>query len=283
MNTQQLNAIIEGKLLRGRLIRYVESAVNSELGIEYPHTYIFSPPGLGKTYTVMNELRKKDAKFIEISGAQTMFAFGIHLSTIKYMIPDEKIIIAVDDCDSLFKNEENINIMKNVLAGNKVFSYRKSIESQFKSLSELQIESVQSFRNENQMGFQIPTENFVFIFTSNLKLPTDDEAFDQRSKSSISSMKTHLNAIRSRCNTLDFDLSKRQHYGWISEVVLNEFNHIDDDLKHKIIDWLWINWDNLNERSIRTIEKMIQSFKLDKEGYEDIWNIDFLNVSDKWM
>jgi len=76
MNTQQLNAIIEGKLLRGRLIRYVESAVNSELGIEYPHTYIFSPPGLGKTYTVMNELRKKDA------------------STLKFQVPKQCLLSA---------------------------------------------------------------------------------------------------------------------------------------------------------------------------------------------
>jgi hypothetical protein len=199
------------------------------------------------------------------------------------LIPNEKVIVIVDDCDTIFKNEENINIMKNVLSGNKAFSYRKNIATQINSLSGEQYEAIQSFRNETQLGFQVPTDNFVFIITSNIKLPTDEEVYGKGSKNNLSAKKAHLNAIRSRCNTIDFQLTKFQHYGWIADVVLNELNDLDDNLRNKIVDWLWKNWDNLNERSIRTVEKMIQIYELNSEGFEEVWNVEFLNIAERWI
>ncbi|MEY3498807.1 MAG: hypothetical protein RL308_476 [Bacteroidota bacterium] len=273
MNSSQLIALEEGRLQRKRLIKGIERAVTSDLNLLYPHTYIFSPPGLGKSFTINKFLKGNDIIHFEITGAQSMFAFGINLATIKYNYPDEKVIIVVDDCDTLFKNEENINIMKNILSGNRSYTYQKNIESQISSLGEMQYNAVQHFRIHDQIGFRVALDNFVFIFSSNFKLPTDEEAFNCRNKSI---KKTHLNAIRSRCNTIDFELNKFQHYGWITDVVLSEFDDINALIKDKIFNWVWYNWENLNERSLRTIEKMIQTYKNDPESYIDMWCIDFL-------
>jgi hypothetical protein len=283
MTTIQLSAVHEGQQQRLRLKSNIERAVSSELGISYPHTYIYSPPGLGKTYSVQKELGQYSVKNIEITGAQSMYAFGIHLATIKYLIPNEKVIILVDDCDTIFKNEENINIMKNILSGNRSFAYHKNIESQINTLSGTQLEAVQSFRNETQLGFQVPTDNFVFIITSNIKLPTDEDVYGKGGKNNPTAKKTHLYAIRSRCNTVDFELTKYQHYGWIADVVLNEFDSLNDNIKNEIVNWLWENWDNLNERSIRTVEKMIQIYELNFNSYVELWNMDFLKVDNRWI
>jgi hypothetical protein len=283
MTTIQLSAVLEGQQQRLRLKSNIERAVSSELGISYPHTYIYSPPGLGKTYSVQKELGQFSVKNIEITGAQSMYAFGIHLATIKYLIPNEKVIIIVDDCDTIFKNEENINIMKNVLSGNRSFAYHKNIDSLINTLSGTQSEAVQSFRNETQLGFQVPTNNFVFIITSNIKLPTDEDVYGKGGKNNPTAKKTHLYAIRSRCNTVDFELTKYQHYGWIADVVLNEFDSLNDNIKNEIVDWLWKNWDNLNERSIRTVEKMIQIYELNLNSYKELWHMDFLKVDNRWI
>jgi hypothetical protein len=170
--------------------------------------------------------------------------------------------------------------MKNVLSGSKVYAYQKNINSQLGNLSELQRAAVENFATDHQMGFRVPCENFVFIFTSNFKLPTDDEASKTRVKN-ISSRKTHLNAIRSRCNTLDLELSKIGHYGWLADVMLNDMN-LQINHKEEILNWIWRNWDCLNERSIRTLEKMSQSIIDDPTNYTDLWEMDFLNDDSRW-
>lgn len=282
METIHLLAIEEGKTQRKRLVNCVDRAINSELGIAYPHTYIYSPPGLGKTYMVNKYLKEKDINYYEISGALSMYVFGINLATIKFRHPEEKVVIVVDDCDALFKNDESINIMKNVLAGNKCYTYQKNITSQMNQLTEFQSNAVSSFLIGDQIGFRVPTDNFVFIFTSNFKLPTDLEAFGANSNRAVSNRKLHLNAIRSRCNTVDFELNKIQHFGWIGDVVLNDFNELNSNHKEEILIWLWMNWDRLNERSIRTIEKMMQIIDLNQGEYQSLWSIDFLNNSEIW-
>jgi hypothetical protein len=90
-----------------------------------------------------------------------------------------------------------------------------------------------------------------------------------------------LNAIRSRCNTLDLELTKIGHYGWLADVMLNDMN-LQINHKEEILNWIWRNWDCLNERSIRTLEKMSQSIIDDPTNYTDLWEMDFLNDDSLW-
>jgi hypothetical protein len=279
MKIEIKSSLKKGKLVRKRLLQVVERALNSSQDAAYPHTYIYSPPGLGKTYSVNNYLINNDVLHFELSGAVSMFAFGVALATVRYNYPTEKIIISVDDCDGIFKSEENLNIMKNVLSGFRKFSYQKSIQGLLGNLSNMQEAAITNFSNENQLGFQIPCENFIFIFTSNFKLPTDDEVILAREKGgNKNTRKVHLNAIRSRCKTMDFDLDQQTHFGWLADVLLTENlqPEISNNQKDEILNWIFNNWDQMTERSIRTLEKMSQSIVDEPEDYLTIWDIDYL-------
>jgi hypothetical protein len=280
MKDTQIIALQKGQAQRNRLTHIVKKAVKSSPSASYPHTYIYSPPGLGKTYTVTQALKNMDIAFFELSGAVSMFAFGVSLATIKYKMPkDATIIISVDDCDGILKNEENINIMKNVLSGKRIFAYEKSLQSQIGNLTPVQQDAIQFHSSDDRMGFTVPTDNMIFIFTSNFRLPDDDEVKDAREKGGNKNvLKVHRNAIRSRCKTMDFDLTKDEHWGWMADVTLN--SNLNDclttDNKHTILDWVWDNWHKMTERSIRTIEKMAETMCEEPEDYLLSWEIDLL-------
>ena len=276
----QKHAMEIGASIRSRLVTVAKRAASKEtLKAKFPHTYIYSPPGLGKTFTVEKQLNISGMQNYTISGNVSMFAFGISLAVIRYnSMNDKPIIIVVDDCDEILKNETNINIMKNILSGNKVYDYQMSLQSQWKGLSSTQQEAILAHSSSNKLGFTVPTDNFIFVFTSNFKLPTDDDVKNARDKMQAKANKmAHLNAIRSRCRPADFDLTDNEQWGWIADVVMNE-NCVELSHNEEVIllDWMYNNWDNMNERSIRTAEKMAECMIEDPTGYRDSWEIDYL-------
>jgi hypothetical protein len=191
----------------------------------------------------------------------------------------QKIIISVDDCDGILKNEENINIMKNVLSGKRIFAYEKSLQSQISNLTGIQQDAINFHSSDERMGFTVPTDNMIFIFTSNFRLPDDDEVKDAREKGgSKNVLKVHRNAIRSRCKTMDFDLDKSEHFGWMADVMLTENlnSFLDEEKKEIILNWVWDNWVSMTERSIRTLEKMAETMSEEPDDYEMSWEIDLL-------
>jgi hypothetical protein len=273
-------AIKQGQQQRKRLEYVVKKAVNINPDAQYPHTYIYSPPGLGKTYTVTQQLKQSDRVFFELSGAVSMFAFGVSLATINFLVPKDKtVIISVDDCDGIFKNEENINIMKNVLSGRKIFAYEKSLQSQIANMTEVQQQAIEHHQVDDRMGFTVPTDRMIFIFTSNFRLPDDDEVSQARQKGGAKNvLKVHRNAIRSRCKTMDFDLDKEQHFGWMMDVLENTSlsTRVSQEQSQTIKTWVWDNWSNMTERSIRTLEKMIETMIEEPDDYIMAWEIDYL-------
>jgi len=275
-------SLIKGQQKRNRLIELVRNFTLIKQLEKYPHLYIYSPPGLGKTYTVNQYLKTSEVPFFTVSGNTSMFAFGIQIAVINYQIsPTVPIIIYVDDCDEIFKNEQNCNTMKNVLDGEKMFVYERSLASQMSNLSDLQKEAIKYYNEDGKMGFSVPTDNLRFVFTSNFRLPIDDEVRDSRNKGKrTSALMAHKNAIRSRCKVADFDLSPDEHWGWISDVVLNTdcLDKINLSKSHKddILEFMRNNWSRLTERSIRSVEKLGEIINSHPVNYETIWEIDYL-------
>ena len=262
---------------RSRLELVVHRALTSMDNSQFPHTYIYSPPGLGKTFTVNQTLKSVNYPYFEVSGAVSMFSFGVALAVIRHNVPlEQKVVISVDDCDGIFKTEETINIMKNVLTGKREFSYQKSLNSLISNLPDAQKESIERFSSPDRLGFCIPTDNMIFIFTSNFKLPNDDEVTEAREKSSSASvLKVHRNAIRSRCKTIDFELTPEEQWGWIADVVYKN-TQLSDTQKQVVLDWMWNYWEKMTERSIRTIEKMVDTMTSEPHDYLMSWEIDYL-------
>ena len=256
--------------------------VNSLIDGVNQSVYFYGPPGIGKTYSIRKILEERNIKYVFVSGNTSMFAFGILLAVINYLNEtNEKIIVLVDDCDMIFSNEMNCNIMKNMLAEPYIFTYEKALQSQMSSLSELQKNAILKHQSIDKMGFIVPTHNMIFVFTSNNKLPIDDEVRLAREKNQNKYvMLAHKNAIRSRCNVADFDLPNHILWGWIADVVYNteclskhEISNID---KEEILSFLWSKWNHLKERSIRLVEKMAIIKRSNPLDYKSIWEIQFL-------
>lgn len=272
----QLEAIEKGKVKRARLVNIAQRAVKQKAALP---TYIYSPPGLGKTFTVEQAIKKTKTTHYTISGNVSMFAFGVQLATIAYADKSKLIIINVDDCDEILKNEQNINILKNMLAGSKCYTYNKSMTSQIAHLADIQRDAIDHFSKSNMLGFSVPVERFNFVFTSNLQLPFDDEVEDANLKGRAkATLLGHRNAIRSRCQTNDFNMEWDEQWGWVADVVLNTkvLKHITKKEKNILLDWMYCNWDEMTERSIRTAEKMASAIVDDPTGYISDWEIDFL-------
>ena len=278
----QMESIEKGKLNRQRLKDLVSQIEAPREGKRFPHLYFFSPPGMGKTYNVLNHLKESGLRSVQISGNVSMFAFGIQLAVINHCNPEKHpIIVYVDDCDEILRTETACNTMKNVLDGLKTFVYEKSLASQWKHLSELQQAAIEHFQEEGTMGFKVPCDNMVFVFTSNLKLPVDDEVELARKKNqSKLLLLTNRNAIRSRCRVIDFDLTWAEQWGWIADVVLHtdclDEKNVTVSEKQTILDFMWHNWDSLTERSLRLIQKMTDTMRDFPDTYKIIWEIDFL-------
>lgn len=275
-------AIQKGIQNRTRFLQIVDKLSTIRNEDKYPHNFIYGYPGIGKSFEIKNRLEAAGAKFVMVTGNVSMFAFGVQLAVINFLNPNqERIIVFCDDVDTLVANETSCNMLKSALHGPKIFTYEKSLQSQWSNLSELQKEAIKYHQDDEKMGFQVPTGSMSFLIVSNIQLPTDDEVRKAREKSkSKSSLLAHKNAIRSRCMVQDFSLSNAELWGWIADVVLNtpclDVFELSVDQKQSILDFIWDNWESLTERSIRLIEKMAIIMQEYPDTFLSVWEIDFL-------
>lgn len=278
----QLLALEKGKQNRNRFLEIVEKLSTIRADDKYPHNFIYGFPGIGKSFEIRKHLENSGIRHVMITGNVSMFAFGVQLAVINYLNPhQERVIVFCDDVDTLVATESSCNILKSALHGPKLYTYEKSLQSQWNNLSELQKEAIKHHQDDEKMGFQIPTNSMSFLMVSNVQLPTDDEVRTAREKNkSKSSLLAHKNAIRSRCMVQDFSLSNAELWGWIADVVLNtdclNEQNLTYEEKQVILNFLWENWIYLTERSIRLIEKMTIIMKQYPMTYKSVWEIDFL-------
>lgn len=278
----QNEAFVKGSQNRLRFLQMVQKLSEIREGEKYPHKFIYGYSGIGKSFEITNHLRSTETNHVTISGVISMYSFGVQLAVINHLnVNQERIIVFCDDIDMLFANETNCNILKSALHEPKMFTYEKSLQSQWSSLSDVQKDAITAHMEEGKMGFQVPTHNMTFIFVSNIQLPTDDEVYEAKMKGKgKASLLAHKNAIRSRCMVQDFSLTNDELFGWIADVIFNtpcldRYNFQMED-KTKMLDFLWNNWSDLNERSVRLIEKMSIIMIEYPNDYEKVWKIDFL-------
>ena len=282
MSVKQLEAIEQGKIQNERMRLLIDKATQSSIDRKYKDYYIYAPPGLGKTFMVQEYLSNSEINCYPVSGNISMYAFGVSLAVVAYMTPsDKKIVIHVDDCETLFENSNNVNVMKKILDTDRVFVYEKSLQSQRSSLNDLQKDAIDFFSEPGKMGFKVPTNNMTFIFTSNKRLPYDAEVEEARRKGkSKASYLAHLSAIRSRIHVADFELTKNEFWGWISSVVidsncLNDYDPRSEEIC-EVLDFLYHHWGYFKEKNIRTVEKMFSVMRDFPESYERVWKMDYL-------
>lgn len=267
---------------RLRFLQIVSKLQQLKDNHNYPHKFIYGYPGIGKTFEIQKHLDSSGVKYVMITGNLSMFALGVQLAVINYSNPaQEKVIVFCDDVDTLVATESSCNQLKSALHGPRKFTYEKSLQSQWSSLSEIQKEAIKQHEEEGKLGFSVDCKSMSFILVSNIQLPTDDEVRAAREKGKgKASLLAHKNAIRSRCMVQDFSLTNAELWGWIADVVLRtdclkQFE-LDQDEKFIMLNFIWDNWEQLTERSIRLIEKMATLKKEYPDTFQTVWEIDFL-------
>ena len=270
---QQEYAVKTGESARNSLLSALNTAINGTG--KYPHAYVHGDPGIGKSFELDLILNKCSWPFAKISGDTSMFAYGLELAVLAMNHPTGKIIVVHDDQDMLLKNTENIDIAKNMLDGDKKFSYNKHIGGVIKNCNSAQRKAFQRFTNQNGPGYTVPTDRFVMIFLSNIQLPTknDIRAVKDKTTPKYSKMRG-LEAIRSRVMPLDLKLDQKSIWGWVANATLTQNvvnNLINDDIKMLILDWMWNNLEDLNELSIRTVIKMAEQYVQDPVNHKNVW------------
>jgi hypothetical protein len=264
-----------GSKNRKRLSILGNKISNFDTNDEYNHSYIYSVPGLGKTHTVNEAMSKNGINYVTISGNVSMFAFGVQLALINYMCPDQVTVVSVDDCNEILKDTSNINIIKNILEGNRQFHYQKMLGGLINQLDELQQKAIQHHVVEGTTGFVVPTNNMVFVFTANERLPYDDEVNGKKVKDRM----IHLNAIRNRCRVYDFVMDPLVQWGWISDVILNvvpPVAKVPKKIKEECCVFMFNNWDKMKTKSIRTAKMMCEDYLNNREDYQFIWESEYL-------
>lgn len=268
--SELMDYIKDGQIQRERFTIVANEIISLSKSDEYPHLYIQSQPGLGKTFTIEQTFRKHKIKYEKASGSLSMFEFGVRLAVLRTLTDkNETVYVYVDDCNELLKNEENINIMKNVLRDEKTYSYQKNMRNMMNSLDPIKRKAVEKFTKPGG-GFVVPTNNMVFIFTSNTKLPNTDEVRTSKDR--------HLNAIRDRVNVKDFTMKPTTMWGYITDIILKSTivpKTVPQLIRVEACQFFYDNWESLNNRSIREVERMLQAYQKHPKQYKMIWETEF--------
>ena len=285
LSSKQKAALEAGRSQRKQLIFSTkQAALSSELD-KPEHYYIYGPSGIGKTYQSEKAVKEYDVITRTVSGNVSMFAFAIQLAVIKYSYPDKKVVIIIDDCDEILKDAKTINQMKELL-GKNVLSYNKRFH--VNSVGEegsLEHTAVSTFMREGQLGFSVDVSNFTFVITSNIQLPYDDTADKLVEKNdgidTAKSIRTrHLAAIRGRVMPVDLNMTWQEKWGNLAHVMLED-NLCDECTEEDqliILHYMWDNWSDMKETSIRTAEKMSRMLKraTKDDNIRDLFDFMFL-------
>ena len=297
---EQKTCMENGSSIRRHMIdtikEVVQEAVTEETVNDYDEYYkdavISGSMGIGKTYNAVKELNALGIYPAIIKGNQSIANLAGALMTYHYRFvhsedykPGKKLVIMFDDCDALFENSNNINILKGMTGkpGDRMFQHNVQINPH--QYSEFQQTILEQYQPANgSSGIHVDCNDIVFIFTTNFVLPTEKQAKDYmaaKGNTPQGRKKQDLAAIRRRiAPTPTFILNKKVNWGWIAEVGLND-NGLDilkdESQKMMLLDWMWNNWDHMTETNISTMEKMAIMMLKYPNNYRDRWEMSLLD------
>lgn len=266
---EQQDAIENGRRSYHELVNEINKVITPSKNQTFKNLYIYSRSGLGKSSTVKELLDFNRSIFYKISPSTTMFMFGVKLAKIKKQHKNQQVFIWIDDTNMLFKNEENINIMKNVLFDDNKFTYDRANKNDFGKLDPINKDAVREFLIEGE-GLVIPCDSFTFIFTSNRKLPEQNELNDKNT------IDQHRHALRNKMIVVDLSFSPDIIWGYITWFVLQDsklvYPEISEEIKIKALKHMKKNWDDLRSHSLNEYVKFLRYYVEYPKDYMDHWN-----------
>lgn len=300
---KQLQYQESGKSKREALIRATKEAAERALGFglidesDKIDTILSGSTGIGKTWNTKKALKDigliEDEDYILLKQNMSMLGFAVKLAMghEKFIRnkknENEKLIIMVDDCDSFFGSKDERNILKGMTGkiGDRCLQWNKLVPSHMFT-NEQQATILRYAHRDGSPGFTVPCDDVAFIFTTNFKFPTENQAAQMLAKSGPNNRSNayhDLAALRSRCKTKDFMLEKEVNWGWIVEVCLNDnLLFCLDNLQNPnfskwyLLNWIFSNWEKMTESNLRTVEDMAKMMLRFPDNYADKWEEDFI-------
>ena len=206
-------------------------------------------PGVGKTYTVENILEHSNVPHEIVRGSLS----ALHLYMLAYNFRKPGNVIVLDDADSIFNDEDALNILKALCdtSSTRKVSYMK--------------EAPQLRENDIPQSFEF---NGAMIFISNL----DFQTFVDEGKNKYAQ---HFEALMSRSLYLDLRLHNRNELGvWVEHISSSgrifDREDVPNHLRAPILSFLKVHRDSLRELSIRTLMKLCGLAKDNPMRWESI-------------
>lgn len=280
-STAQENAYALGRRARKQLVkqamRAAKRAQNKDI-VEYIDSLIAGDAGTGKSWNIERALMELGVPYVKITGNASIFGLMGNLMLLHARKPEgQRVVVFLDDCDFLLE-PKNINILKNMTntqLRDRVFEYTKKVNP--KSFTETQQQYLPQYEKDGDHGLVIPCDEFVFVIASNVKL--HDQTMGHDASATVKKQLDHHMAIRTRFRPYDFDLTMEEKWGWLVDVAINDDAlHMveNEEQKYELLNWVWHNWYNMKETSVRTIQKMGYDILEDEDDYVDTWEFDYL-------
>lgn len=196
-----------------------------------PSLIITGRGGIGKTHTVMSTLKEfdlvKDEEYVVIKGASTA------LSMYKSLFYNNGKIVIFDDCDSIFKDADGVNILKAALD-----SYD---EREISWLSKSTYDPATQSPTESRPVPNRFTFDGQIIFISNMPMEKIDPA------------------VRTRSYTIDINLSEEEVFNIMEKNLSNILPNVDLATKKEVFNFMKNEYKSTEETAnVRTLIKAIK-------------------------
>lgn len=218
-----------------RRFKVMDLIINGVIDRKIKAAVFSGAPGIGKTFNVDARLREAEIKrginFSQLTGSAT--AIGLYLTLYDHRNPGD--ILVLDDLDSIFQDQEALNLLKGALDTGRT-----------RTLSWM---SASKYLRENDIPNSFEFEGTV-VFISNMNF---DQQIERGSK-----LAPHLAALVNRCVYLDLGIHTPQEIMIRIKQVIRDTNILRDlglaeNYTKDIMRWMEDNADNLRSLSIRTI------------------------------
>jgi hypothetical protein len=201
-----------------------------------PSLIVEGPPGVGKSFGVIEELEKdslvdvlgnRPQRYHVVKGQVT--AIGLYCTL--YRFSDPRSIVVFDDCDSVFKDDLMLNILKSALdSGRRTISWLSN----------------SSMLRETGTPDRFEFKGSVIFITNG--------GMDSRSKERIE----HLKALRSRSLYLNLNITgAREQMLRVRQVHRDSVNGLfngyefEPETEELILSYMWDNRERLDQISLR--------------------------------
>lgn len=266
------------------------------------HLYLRGQPGVGKTRYVKQACDNGNVVLCHIEGKVTRWYFlkklALYLYNAGWPTPDKrpgvdfdpeelpKVVVAFDDVPTIF-DPDFIDMLKIGLEEEESdkMTYQVSLGGQYAQAEPYEKVAIDHFREEGSPGFTLNfygMVKFVFMMNHALADEHDVEMYKKHNKNPSQGILTKMNdqaALMTRLQYKDLHMTKDEYWGWIADLVVNHnvctgATKQDQD---EMLEWLYSNWDNLREKSVRLVKQKLwkdlaKSKKRANHDYRARWN-----------